>query len=270
MIAYFAPEASFVTVKKGSNGDPASLTVTFTGDRSSDLDLRARMRTAISKWLEITFTEEPVVDRLKVSEIVMRDDCWRTSGVSGECRWNKGLTCPEAADGGLWDVLAAHAVSALSGRKLGFRDGGADRWLIPTRPQVGGGTYEGIELMAFPLKGSLESGFFTEVVTVATATFPEREGVHLIMRLSMRSWGKLGESGKEGRVLDVFMPGLGSGDYGSWRHSSFEFKASGENQTEGSVRFSPLAFVWWTDSPNAWESSVRIGPLAVSMLAKTR
>ena len=157
------------------------------------------------------------------------------------------MTCPEAADGGLWDALAAHAVSALSGRKLVFRDGGADRWLIPTRPQAGGGTYEGIELIAFPLKGSLESGFFTEVVTVATATFPEREGVHLIMRLSMRNWGKIGESGKEGRVLDVFMPGLGSGDYGSWRHSSFEFKAggfdTGEDKEKGDRRW-----VWRHDT----------------------
>lgn len=215
LIACFVPEASFVTVKRGQDGDPASLAVTFTGDRSSDPGLRARMRAAVSKWLEITFAGESVTDRLRVAEIVMKDGCWRVSSVSGGCRWNKGGTCPEPVDRGLWDALAAHAVSALSGQRLRFQDGRADRWLVPTRPQAGGRTYEGIELMAFPLNGSFEGGFYTEVVTVATASFPGREGVHLIMRVSMRNWGKFNDGGDKGRVLDVFMPGLGAGDYGS-------------------------------------------------------
>ena len=28
---------------------------------------------------------------------------------------------------------------------------------------------------------------------------------------------------------------------------------SGANLTDRTVKFAPLAFVWWTDSPNAWD-----------------
>lgn len=57
----------------------------------------------------------------------------------------------------------------------------------------------------------------------------------------MRNWGKLNQGGNEGRVLDVFISGLGAGDYGSWRHSAFEFVSGsyepGENKQQGHKRW---------------------------------
>lgn len=232
LVAYFVPETAFITVRPGGREGPACLGLTFAGRRKGDADLKARLLPALVRWLAINFDKENAAERMEVARSMLADTQWKEADVSPDWTWNGGATCPEPSDPDLWNALTAHAVAALAGKRIAFRGGGEDRWLVPTRPGPNGNTYEGIELVAFPPSRGDDGGYHSEVVTVTTATYPERGGIHLVMRVSMRSWGKPeGWRADLGRTLDVFMPALGgTGEYGTWRHSAFECERKGSER----------------------------------------
>jgi hypothetical protein len=243
LVTYFVPETAFITVSAEYKGAPACLKFAFAGKRKDDADLKSRLLPALVRWLAINFDKEDTGERMEVANAMLAETTWEEADISPDWGWNEGGTCPEPTDPRLWDALTAHAVGALAGKRISFRDGGEDRWLVPTRPGPGGKTFDGIELVAFPPSRSDDGGYHSEVVTVATATYPERSGIHLIMRISMRSWGKPdGWRADLGRTLDVFMPAFGgTGEYATWRHSAFECERRrsewGKLQGEGAERW---------------------------------
>lgn len=232
LVAYFVPETAFITVRPERKDGPACLRLAFAGRRKDDDDLKKRLLPALVRWLAINFDKEAAGDRMEVAKAMLTETVWEEADVPADWAWNEGGTCPKPVHPGLWNALTAHAVAALAGKRISFREGGEDRWLVPTRPGPGGKTFEGIELVAFPPTRGEDGGYHSEVVTVSTATYPERGGIHLVMRVSMRSWGKPdGWNADLGRTLDVFMPALGAtGGYSTWRHSAFECERRGSER----------------------------------------
>lgn len=94
------------------------------------------------------------------------------------------------------------------------------------------GTYDGIELVAFPPNVSAHKagGYWSEVVTVCAASFPERDGVNLLAHMSVRNWGEVrGAKRSVHRSLDVFLPQVEDLDgIGPRRHGAFGLTVRGE------------------------------------------
>jgi hypothetical protein len=112
---------------------------------------------------------------------------------------------------------------------------GQTRTLVPRTPQAS--PYHGVDLVAFSANKERDGEeLWSEVITVSTATFPERKekGVHLLARPSIRNWGPMQGydlSADPARSLDLFMPpatGREQG-FGQYRHTSFRFKAVVDN-----------------------------------------
>lgn len=222
VVSLFVPDVAFVTIGRGQG-----LEMTFTGHVAHDQDRRARLRLALSTWLGTVYgTGTTPQQRGEVADAAMRDANWAVEDVPMLLRGRGALACDEPLQPRLWDALTAQAVRALAGRPVTFASGITKR-LVPTVPTTG--AFEGIELVAFPPNASPNrgGGYWTEVVTICTASFPEREGIHLLARMSVRNWGEVGSptKGRSHRALDVFLPQVPDLEHlGPQRHGAFPLR----------------------------------------------
>ena len=220
VVSLFVPDVVFVTVGRGGG-----LELTFDGDVTSDGPRRERLRHALSTWLGTVYRDGTTPQRRgEVAESALRDGNWSLVEVRSGLRGRGVHACDAPLERMLWDALTARTVRALAGQPVAFSSGRTKR-LVPTVPTAG--SFEGVELVAFPPNQSPSGGFWTEVVTIDTASLPERDGVHLLAHTSIRNWGEVrGLSKAEvNRSLDVFLPQVPDLDYlGPQRHGAFPLK----------------------------------------------
>ncbi|SDE32376.1 RNaseH domain-containing protein [Belnapia rosea] len=222
VVSLFVPDVAFVTIGRGQG-----LEMTFTGHVANDADRRARLRLALSTWLGTVYKDGTTPQqRGEVADAALRDANWSVEDVPTALRGRGALACDAPVENQLWDALTAQAVRALAGRRVTFASGHTKR-LVPTVPTTG--AFEGVELVAFPPNQSPRrgGGYWTEVVTICTANFPERDGIHLLAHMSVRNWGEV-RSRTKGRVhrsLDVFLPQVPDLEHlGPQRHGAFPLK----------------------------------------------
>lgn len=225
VLALFAPDAVYLSVKNG-----AGLTVHFHGDAGGSDARLQRVRMALGTWLGTIYPGKQPGDRARVADSALRTENWSVRAVGTGLRGRGAQACDAPADTALWDALVGRAAAALAGREVTFPSGAAAKRLVPTVPTSG--PYEGIELVAFPPNASArEPGkYWSEVVTLCTASFPDRDGVSLLAHMSMRNWGEV-RGAKRGvhRSLDVFLPQVDDFEgAGPLRHGAFALSVKGE------------------------------------------
>lgn len=223
LLAWFVPEIAFM---RRGHWDPGtqsrSIAFFLTGDVAADEGLRRRVQAAIGQWLTLIYPDKPAETRAAIAATAMDKASWSTLAVSAALRPRTGA-CPAPEDSLLFDALAAHALTALSGSDLQFRSG-AQRVLIAKAAQSD--AFTGVELVAFPPRQA-QKGLWSEVITLYTPTYPERPGLHLLARPSIRNWGPVSRWSSRSdpnRALDVFMPAMEGTLGGAYRHTSFDFR----------------------------------------------
>lgn len=222
VVSLFVPDVAFVTIGRGQG-----LEMTFTGHVADDQDRRMRLRLALSTWLGTVYGSGTTPrQRGEIADAALQDTNWAVEDVPMLLRGRGSLVCDEPLEGRLWDALTAQAVRALAGSSVTF-DSGTTKRLVPTVPTTG--AFEGIELVAFPPNASPNrgGGYWTEVLTICTASLPEREGIHLVARMSIRNWGDVRSrtTGRTHRSLDVFLPQVPDLEHlGPQRHGAFPLR----------------------------------------------
>ena len=225
IVCFCLPETAFVKESEpvGDTYDK-TIAVYFPEHVEVSDGLKRRLRQAINSWLDLQYQEDLSRDDIRrVGQSVMDDENWEKNmqvhpemDASGEC---------VNVNSQYYNALIARAASGLAGRPVRFRQG-LTKYLVRKTPA--GNIYNGIELVLFRPLG-LPSGdnqyYFSEVVTLTTATFPGRQdqGVYVAARISMRNWGRVPskDSGKN-RSFDVFMPAIQHevNNYGHFQHST--------------------------------------------------
>lgn len=242
MIAWFVPEVAFVR----QDFDPAlqrkRLSFYFLDAMAQDPSLRQRMLAALQFWLSTLYPDKPPEQRREIAAGALDDAGWAVLGISCALSAGEGA-CPTARAPLYWDALAAFAARRLSGHSLRFASG-ESRILVPRTAQSS--AYEGLELVAFPPKRGPDKGLWSEVITLRTATFPERAGVHVLARPSIRNWGSVVRPASRQaprRSLDIFLPADEAFGRATRRHTSFAFQAlrapAGDDAASGVVGYWP-------------------------------
>ena len=225
IVCFCLPETAFVRENEpvGDTYDK-TIAVYFLDHVEVSDGLKRRLRQAINSWLVLQYQEDLSRDDIKrVSQSVMDDENWEKNmqvhpemDASGEC---------VNVNSQYYNALIARAASGLAGRPVRFQDG-LTKYLVRKTPA--GNIYNGIELVLFRPLGLLSGDdqyYFSEVVTLTTATFPGRQdqGVYVAARIRMRNWGPVQkkDSGKK-RSFDVFMPAIQheANNYGHFQHST--------------------------------------------------
>jgi len=226
ILAWFVPEIAFM---RRHHWDPETqsrpLSFFLVGDVATDEGLRRRVQAAIGLWLTLIYPDKPAQTRAAIAATAMDTASWTKLLVDGALQAQAGA-CPSPANNMLFDAIAAHALAALAGQDLRFQSG-AQRVLVAKAAQTD--AFTGVELVAFPPRQT-QRGFWSEVITLYTPTYPERPRLHLLARPSIRNWGPVNRwTGRNDpdRALDVFMPAMESTFPGVYRHTSFDFRARG-------------------------------------------
>lgn len=224
LTAWFVPEIAFVRPEWDGSLQRKRLSFCFVGDVRLTSDLRQRMQMALQLWVNTLYPDKPADMRMQIAASAQSDDGWELFSVS--CALENGAdACPSAKDTMFWDALAAHAAHRLAGRPLQFSSG-ESRILIPRTAQSS--AFEGLELVAFPPKRGASKGLWSEVITLHAATFPERGGLHVLARPSIRNWGSVTRYASRQaprRSLDIFLPANEAFGHATRRHTSFQFQA---------------------------------------------
>jgi hypothetical protein len=242
VLAWFAPEVAFVRHERDADESPGQrLSLYFVGDRTEDPALRRGVQAGLQAWVNLLYPDKPPEVRQQISTAAQADQAWRRLAVG--CGLDRhGGACPRAADNLFWDALAAHAADRLKGHVLQL-GAGERRMLVPRAGQSS--AFDGLELVAYPPKQG-DGGLWSEVLTLFTPTFPERDRVHLLARPSIRNWGPVTSWGGFSdplRTLDVFVPAESADGAAVLRHTSLSFSArEGARLAEG-VR-APVKAVW--------------------------
>jgi hypothetical protein len=234
ILAFFVPEVAYMKMEAVDGGE-RGLSTYFLGNVVDNKSIRRRVRTAISIWLGIVYPNKGGDIRGLLSEAAEEDSNWASVTVRTELRIHDGV-CAAPFNIMFYDALTAVVARQLSGQTIRFASG-HERTLVLQTPRSS--LFHGVELVAFPptqQRGG--DGLWSEVVSVSTATYPERkqQGIHLLVRPLIRNWGSIRRydipSGPS-RSLDVFVPSESAGDgYSNYRHSSFLFKALDDNWRE--------------------------------------
>lgn len=224
IMAWYVPEVAFVRDEWDREAQRRLLCLYFVGDVAQSHDLYNAVQTALAVWLGILYPEKSRDVRTAIAATALAPASWSRLDVGTRLKQHPGA-CAAPEDGTMWDALAAHAVAALAGEPLRFRSG-ETRTLVAKTAQSS--AYDGIELVAFPPKHSPNSnGLWSEVVTVYTASYPERNALHVLARASIRNWGSVtrwsGDSDPN-RSLDVFFPVNGEIETNGHKHTSFMYK----------------------------------------------
>lgn len=231
IVAFLVPDIAYMEPRAYVSGGPNRLALYFLGDKTGDAGLSRRLRTAINLWLGVIYPDKDPQVRGAVAASAEDSVCWALIETPTALREHAGL-CDVPKDRMLFDLLVARAVAGLAGRKILFATG-EERELILRTPQSS--PYGGIELVSFPPKTQPGGhGLYSEVITIKTATFPDRRGfgVHVLARPSMRNWGPITSydvNASPARSLDLFMPSDDDGLARGIRHTSFRYKAIVDN-----------------------------------------
>ena len=247
ILAWFVPEVAFMRHEKSDGEYRSRLSLYLLGDWLGNpaADLRERVQVGLAMWLSILYPAKPASDRDRIAATALGTGNWERVDVSTRLRDHDGA-CAVPEDGRLWDVLAARAVTALNTRELHFRSG-ESRILVMNTPHAS--PYGGVELVAFPPKQAPNAGgLWSEVITVSAASFPERAGLHVLVRASIRNWGPVRRYqgfGDPTRSLDVFTPCGGLNGHSSYRHTSFSYRAKQDMSAEQDLRGRRPLIGWW-------------------------
>jgi hypothetical protein len=244
---WFVPEVAFVR----SDWDPSiqakRLRFYFVGDVAAEAGLKQRMQMALQLWVNTLYPDKPAQARLQIAASALADGGWTALAVSSALERDT-RACPHPQDSLYWDALAAHGAKLLAGRALNFASG-ESRILIPRTTHSS--AFEGLELVAFPPRRGNDKGYWSEVITLRTATFPERSGVHLLARPSIRNWGSIKRGGGRQaprRSLDIFLPAEDAFGHATRRHSAFQFEARrGPERADGTP---PGVVGYWPHKDN--------------------
>lgn len=234
ILAWYVPDAVYLK-NEGQPGGGKRICAYFCGDVRADLQCRVRVQAAISTWLGIVYNSLASSHQREVASSALDDVCWSLVEIPTELR-SAGLgACGAPQNPFLWDALTAHAASRLAGQSIVFRSGQSSV-LVPTVAQAG--PFSGIELVAFPPRRQFHGdGWWTEIVTVTAASLPERQGLFILARPSIRNWGQIRSASRANdnfRSLDVFIPALaGDGERAPWRHGNFDFQAKRATDGDG-------------------------------------
>lgn len=247
ILAWFVPEVAFMRHDREGFDDPPRLCLYFLGEAAIP-DVRRRIQAAFAMWLGILYADKNADVRTRISAAATADSNWKRLDVATGLAEHQGV-CGVPKDRMLWDTLSTLAVGALVGQRITFRSG--DGRLLVSRA-VQSDPFAGIELVSFPPKQSpARPGLWSEVVTISTASFPERPGIYLLARPRIRNWGSVTRySGANDphRSLDVFIPRADGGGGAGYRHSSIDFRARQDpNGTPNAKGRKPVVGVWRHD-----------------------
>lgn len=227
ILATLVPDVAFMKHDNDRVERGKRLHLFFLGDRSGDEALHSNVQAAFSMWLGILYPNKPGGVRASIAASAADRANWVSFEVSTKLKEHPGA-CAVPEDGMLYDALTAYAARALAGKRITFRSGETKLLVLETAQAS---PYEGLELVAFPPKRDPNKPdcFWSEVITVSAATFPERPGIHILARPSIRNWGSISRwstSSDPTRRMDVFIPGqMGDDDVAPWyQHSSFDFR----------------------------------------------
>jgi len=184
--------------------------------------VKKSLENALTLWLNTLYADVES-RRQQIQQIAQtpRDPKnWGMRKVSTRMKDHDGV-CAVPEDRLLFEVLTANAVRAIASKEilLGIGD---QKILIPQTPQSS--LFNGVELIAFPPTDE-DRGYWAHVISVSVATFPQKPGIHVVVRGSIRNWGSLDHPDRFGapaRKLDVFVPNInGSPRWSGYHHSSF-------------------------------------------------
>jgi len=232
ILAFLVPETACMRLDAFDDGSKR-LSLYFLGNALSDQAIPTRIRTAMSIWLGILYPNKTGDVRGFVAEAADDQSNWTDMPVATGLRAHNGV-CAVPINAMLYDALAAMVARHLAGQIIRFASG-HERTLVLQTPRSS--LFRGVELVAFPpTKERDGDGLWSEVVTISTASFPERNGIHILARTSIRNWGPIRGydiPSSPSRSLDVFMPSeIADGGYANYRHASFPFKALDANWPE--------------------------------------
>ena len=198
--------------------------------------VKQSLENALTLWLNTLYADVES-RRQQIQQIAQtpRDlKNWGTRKVSNHMKEHRGV-CAVPEDRLLFDALTAHAVRSIASEEISFGNG-EQKIAIPETPQSS--LFGGVELIVFPPTDE-DRGYWAHVVSVSAATFPEKPGIHIVVRVSIRNWAALDRPDRFGapaRSLDVFVPGInGRLGWSGYHHSSFAVQLrrnrSSSNQT---------------------------------------
>ena len=253
---FIVPDTAFVREDWDEHSRSFRLSFYFLEDRRADAQLRRQMQFALSQWLGALFPTKPGAMRSKAAACAGDGANWSIVDVSSLLtQRSDGAACPNPQDGLLWDTVTAYAVAAVAGKQIAFHSDDR-RTLVARTPQ--GQLFDGVELVVYSPKASPDGKkFWSEVVTLCVATFPEQKGIFVLARLSLRNWGPVTTPQRRSgphRTLDVFMepePAFAGTVAGAWRHGSFEYHA--EQDRSGAALAAgqrPAVLAAWRHQPD--------------------
>ena len=233
ILAFFVPEVSFMDSRFPNKAGQTRLALYLLGTPSDLEAIQLKTETAINFWLANIYPQKPAEMRTAIANSAGDSRQWMSLRVSTALKAGDGV-CASPQDPLFYSALAAMAVRSISGAKVRYRSGEVQTWIAQT-PQSG--TYDGIELVAFPPKlAPNANALFSEYITLTTASFPERadHGLHILAHSSMRNWGPItgyDTSSSPRRSLDLFMPSSDAqrADFKCYGHSRIQYKALVQN-----------------------------------------
>lgn len=229
VVAFLVPETAYIKLER--DGGPSRLSLYFLAEDVVDRDdLRQRVRACLALWIGLVYPKKDPDLRSDIANAVDGDANWTTVFVGTAMRRHDG-TCAAAADAKLFDAMTSLVARRLAGKTIQFA-AGQERTMVLQTPQSA--LFGGVELVAFPpTRGKSGSdALWSEVITITTATFPERkeQGIHILARPSIRNWGPVqsyDRAADPSRSLDVFVPPVsGEPGFAGYRHATFRYKAT--------------------------------------------
>jgi hypothetical protein len=246
IMAWFVPEMALVRHDKDRTVQRNRLCLFFVGDVAADEALRGRVQAGLAMWLTILYPEKAAGVRTHIATTALDAANWQRLDIGSVLKRHPGA-CALPEDAMTWDGLAARAVAAIAGKTIRFRSG-ESRVLVAKTAQAS--AFNGIELVAFPPKRAERGdGFWSEVITVYTPSYPERAGLHILARPSIRNWGPVTRwagFNDPNRSLDVFLPAPnGDAGHAGYRHTSFEFRPKRDDTSGPGPNGRKPPIGWW-------------------------
>ena len=245
IMAWFVPEVAFVKNERDREVHRQRLCMYFVGDVTQSQELGTRIQTGLAMWLNILYPNKPGEVRNLIASSALEPGNWTLLEVSPSLKRHSGA-CAAPQDNMMWDALAARAVAALAGQVLRFRSG-EERKLVTKTAQSS--AYEGIELVAVPPKQAPNGeGVWSEVIAVHTPSYPERPGIHVLVRPSVRNWGavtRYASASDPNRSLDVFAQVEDENEAIEYKHTSFKFKPKQDRNAPPNSNGRQPVVAWW-------------------------
>ena len=233
ILALLVPDVAFISNKYHAAFQGERLQLFFQGDRTTDTSLQAQVQSALALWLSLLYPGKDPSMRLEIAAAPTSTLNWSVVEVGTQLKTHAGV-CAVPDNPLLFDAILAQAAGHVASRNILFRSGEKMQFVQKTAQSS---LFKGVELIAFPPRMHRKGkGYWSEVITLSMATFPERNALHLLAHVSIRNWGAVNYADGYNaplRNMDVFMRNPATGLTGaatetpsdSYRHSNFAFKA---------------------------------------------